>query len=80
MELFDTHVVKFGQELLVSGLKTLGISQRSIQVIKSQPHLGSFQNTLSEMKKKNQIMNVHTKWNCLIPILSSLDKNYLFQA
>ena len=37
-----------GQELLVSGLKRLEISHRSIQVIKSQPYLGSFQNTLSE--------------------------------
>ena len=25
-------------------------------------------------------MNVHTKWNCLTPILSSLVKDYLFQA
>ena len=25
-------------------------------------------------------MNVHTKWNCLIPILSALVKYYLFQA
>ena len=30
-------------------------------------------------ENKHQIMNVHTKWNCLIPILSSLDQNYLFQ-
>ena len=31
-------------------------------------------------ENKHQIMNVHTKWNCLIPILCSLDKNYLFQS
>ena len=28
---------------------------------------------------KHQIMYVHTKWNCLIPILSSLVMYYLFQ-
>ena len=61
--------------ITVSGLKTLEISHRSIPVIKSQP----FQNTIRN-ENKYQIMNVHTKWNCLIPILSGLDKNYLFQA
>ena len=29
---------------------------------------------------KHQIMNVHTKWKCLVPILSSLVMYYLFQA
>jgi len=29
---------------------------------------------LPQMENKHQIMNVHTKWNCLIPILSSLVK------
>ena len=45
MELFDTHFVYFGHVLLVSGLKTLVISHRCVQVVKSQPHQGSFQNT-----------------------------------
>ena len=31
-------------------------------------------------QNKHQIMNVHTKWNCLIPILFSLVKYYLFQS
>ena len=34
---------------------------------------------LIKNENKHQIMNVHTKWNCLIPILSTLVKNYLFQ-
>ena len=29
---------------------------------------------LSQMENKHQIMNVHTKWNCLIPNLSGLVK------
>ena len=29
---------------------------------------------LPQMENKHQIMNVHTKWNCLIPILSGLVK------
>ena len=37
-----------------------------------------FSEYLSEMKNKHQIMNLHTKWNGLIPILSSLVKYYLF--
>ena len=39
-----------------------------------------FSEYLSEMKNKHQIMNVDTKWNCLIPILSNLVKYYLFHA
>ena len=35
---------------------------------------------LIKNENKHQIMNVHTKWNCLIPILSSLVMYYLFQA
>ena len=73
MELFDTYFVQFGQVLAVSGMKTLVISHRCVQVVKSQPYKGSFQNTLQN-ENKHQIMNVHTKWNCLIPILSSLVK------
>ena len=135
MELFDTHFVKFGQVLAVSGMKLLVKSNWYVQVVKSQPYQDNFQNTHAKMKtnirlwmytpngtvwypfcpvwssisyfrgeivsvsnrylqvvklittvprllsehsfqneKKHQIMNVHTKWNCLIPILSSLVK------
>ena len=35
---------------------------------------------LIKNENKHQIMNVHIKWNCLIPILSSLVMYYLFQA
>ena len=31
-------------------------------------------------ENKHQIMNVHIKWNCLIPSLSTLVEFYLFQA
>ena len=31
-----------------------------------------FSEHLTQNENKHQIMNVHTKWNCLIPILSSL--------
>ena len=50
MELFDTYFVWFGQVLAVSGKKTLVISHRCVQVVKSQPYQGSFQNTYSKMK------------------------------
>ena len=74
MELFDTNFVWFGQVLAVSVQKTLAIRNRYVEVAKSQPHLGYFQNTHSKINKKHQIMNVHTKLNCLIPILFSLVK------
>ena len=64
----------FGQILAVSGQKTLAIRNRHVWVIKSQLYLGSLQNTHSKIENKHQIMNVHTKWNCLIPILSTLVK------
>ena len=80
MELFDTHCVWFGQVLAVSGQQTLAISNRYLQVIKSQPYLDSFQKHSHQNENKHQIMNVHTKWNCLVPFLSSLVKYYLFQA
>ena len=51
--------------------ENVSLSHRCVQVLKSQPYKGSFQNTLQN-ENKHQIMNVHTKWNCLIPILSSL--------
>ena len=77
MELFESHFDEFGGVLAVSGQKTLAISNRYIQVVKSQPHLDYFQNTHSKMKTsetKHHIMNMHTKWNCLKPILFSLVK------
>ena len=51
MELFDTYFVWFGQVLAVSGLKTLATTNRYLQVVKSQPYLGCFQNTHSKVKK-----------------------------
>ena len=50
MELFDTHFVEFSQVLGVSGQKTLAISNRYVEVVKSQSHLGYFQITHSKMK------------------------------
>ena len=32
------------------------------------------EHSLQQNENKHQIMNVHTKWNCLIPILSGLVK------
>ena len=83
MELFDTHFVWFGQVLAVSGQKTLAL-YKNRQVIKSQLYLDSISDEISDKittvprlfsehshqdEKKHQIMNVHTKWNCLIPSL-----------
>ena len=45
--------------------------------VKSQPYLDSFQSIYSKLQ---QIMNVHIKRNCLIPIWSSLVQYYWFQA
>ena len=39
-----------------------------------------FSEHLLQIQNKHQIMTVHTKWNCLIPILSTLVKYYLFQV
>ena len=39
-----------------------------------------FSKHLHQLKNKHQIMNVHIKWECLIPILSSLVRYYLFQG
>ena len=39
-----------------------------------------FSEHLTQNENKHQIMNVHTKWKCLIPILSGLVKYQLFQA
>ena len=75
MELFDTHCVWFGQVLAVSGMKTLVISHRCVYLsgkITTVPRL--FSEHLVQVENKHQIMNVQTKWNCLIPILSGLVK------
>ena len=40
---------------------------------------GQVSEHLLKKEKKHQIMTVHTKWKCLIPILSSLVMYYLFQ-
>ena len=81
MELFDTYFVWIGQVLAVSGKKTLDITHRSVQLsgkITTVPRLFSEHSLQNE--NKHQIMNVHTKWNCLIPILSGLVKYWLFQG
>ena len=39
-----------------------------------------FSEHLTQNENKDEIMNVHTKWNCLIPILSGLDKYWQFQC
>ena len=41
---------------------------------------GLFSEHLLQIQNKHQIVNVHTKWNCLIPILFTLVKYYLFQV
>ena len=72
MELFDTYFDVFGGVLAVSGQKTLAISNRLCRSgkITTAPRLFSEHSLKNE--NKHQIMNVHTKWNCLIPILMSL--------
>ena len=74
MELFDTYFVQFGQVLAVSGKKTLVISHQCVQVVKSQPVPRLFSEHSLQNENKHQIMNVHAKWNCFIPILSGLVK------
>ena len=72
MELFDTHFVWFGQVALL-GMKTLVKSPMCIGgKITTVPRL--FSEHLVQDENKHQIMNVQTKWNCLIPILSGLVK------
>ena len=63
MELFDTHFVWFGQVLAVSGQKTLAIQETISDKITTVPRLFSEHSLQNE--NKHQIMNVHTKWNCL---------------
>ena len=59
MELFDTYFVWFGQVLAVSGQKTLDVSNRYLQVVKSQPYLGCFQNTHSKVKETSDYECTH---------------------
>ena len=66
MELFDTYFVWIGQVLL--GYYSC---KRPLHVF--TVYLDYFQNTYP--KWKHQIMNVHTKWNCLMPILSIVRLN-----
>ena len=76
MELFDTYFVWFGQVLAVSGKKTLVINLRCVAImdkITTVPRLFSERSLQNEIK--HQIMNVHTKWNCLMPILSIVKLN-----
>ena len=73
MELFDTHFDWFGQVLAVSGMKTLRSHKSPMCIggkITTVPWLVS--EHLLQDENKHQIMNVQTKWNCLIPILSGL--------
>ena len=77
MELFDTHFVYYGHVLLVSGLKVLVVTGRSSGKITTTPRLVSIH--LIKNENKHLIVNVHTKWNCLIPILSTMGMYYLFQ-
>ena len=75
MEQFASYFVWFGQVLAVSGMKTLVISHRCVYIggkITTVPRL--FSEHLLQDENKHQIMNVQTKWNCLIPILSGLVK------
>ena len=75
MELFDTYFVWIGQVLAVSGMKMLVIIKSPMCIsgkITTVPRL--FSEYLLQDENKHQIMNVQTKWNCLIPILSGLVK------
>ena len=72
MELFDTYFVWFGQALAVSGQKMLAVSELTDTSgkITTVPRL--FSEHSLQSKNKHQIMNVHMKWNCLVPFLFSL--------
>ena len=75
MEMFDTYFVWFGQVLAVSG-KKLNVSHKSPMCIGGKittvPRF--FSEHLLQDEKKPPIMNVQTKWNCLVPILCGLVK------
>ena len=74
MELFDTYFVWFGQVLPVSGKKTLVYKSPMCRGGKITTISRLFSEHLLQDENKHQIMNVHTKWNYLIPIFSGLVK------
>jgi len=53
---------------------------KQLQVANSTSIPRLFSGHLLQNENQHQIMNVHIKWNCLIPILSTLVKYYWFQA
>ena len=69
---------------LVSQFDTLCMGLDPEYLVYTQPNIKSIVDHLNFFKprlfsehslqneKKHQIMNVHTKWNCLVPFLSSL--------
>ena len=69
MKLFDTHFIQFDQVLAISGNKFLSTSYCPVctkSKITTVP--GLFFGHSIQNENKHQIMNVHTKCNCLIPI------------
>ena len=81
MEMFYTHFV----ELILSSISCFRPENISYKKpicrsgkITTAPRLCSEYPLRNE--NKHQIINVHTRWNCLIPILFSLVKYYLFQV
>ena len=80
MELFDTYFVWFGQVLAVSGMHE-NVSHKSPMCIGGKittvPRL--FSEHLLQDENKHPFMNVNTKCNCLIPILSGLVKYCCFR-
>ena len=66
MELFDTHFVEFGQVLAVSGQKNVSYKKPICRSgkITTAPRL--FSDRSLKNQNKHHIMNVHTKWNCLM--------------
>ena len=64
----DTHFVYFGPILPVSRMKMLVVSGYYVQVTNSQPYPNYFEITHSKIETNIIIMNVHSKWYCLIPI------------
>ena len=78
MELFDTDFVWSGPVLSVSWMILLVTTNRYVGKTTIVPT--QFSEHLLQNENKHQIMNVHIKWNCLIPILYSLVKYCLFHG
>ena len=72
-----SHLVSLGMLLLESDYHELSLAWPDSLAL-CQTHLDGVD--LMNEKKKHQIMNVHMKWNCLMPNLSSLVKYFHFQA